>query len=45
MFSAEVSSTFKAIKHYLKQLYGKQNFTLMVTSYEVYDLFHKLHMK
>ena len=37
LFSIEKMSTFKAIKFHLKQSYDKQNLTLMVISYEIYE--------
>ena len=30
-------SSFKALKTHLKQLYDKQNLTLVIISYEIYE--------
>ena len=40
MFSIEIMSTFKAIKPHLK--YDKQNLTLVVISYEIYETRQRL---
>ena len=37
MFSIEIMSSFKAIKPHLKKAYDKQNLTLVVISYEIYE--------
>ena len=42
MFSIEIMSTFKAIKPNLKQSYDKQNLTLVVISYEIYETRRRL---
>ena len=36
-FSIEIMSTLETIKSSLKQPYDKQNLTLMVISYEIYE--------
>ena len=35
-------STFKAIKSHLKQSYDKQNLTLMIIAYEIYETRQRL---
>ena len=42
MFSFEIISSFKAIKPHLKQSYDKQNLTLVVISYEIYETRRRL---
>ena len=42
LFSNEKMSTFKVIKFHLKQSYDKQNLTLMVISYEIYETHQRL---
>ena len=42
MFSVEIMSSFKAIKTHLKLLYDKQNLTLVVISYEIYETRRRL---
>ena len=42
MFSIEMMSIFKAIKYHLKQSYDKQNLTLVVISYEIYETHQRL---
>ena len=42
MFSIEIMSTFKAIKPNLKESYDKQNLTLVVISYEIYETRRRL---
>ena len=42
MFSIEIISTFKAIDPHLKQSYDKQNLTLVVISYEIYETRRRL---
>ena len=51
MFFIEIMSTVNAIKCFLKESYDKQNLTVVVMSYEIYEmslakgLFHKFYMK
>ena len=42
MFSNETISTFKTDKSQLKQSYEKENLTLVVISYEVYETHQRL---
>ena len=42
MFLVEIMSTFKAIKSYIDRLYDKQNITLVVISYEIYQTRRRL---
>ena len=42
VFSIEIMSSFKAIKSHLKQSYDKQNLTLVVISYEIYETRQRL---
>ena len=42
VFSFEIMSTFKAIKLCLTQSYDKQNLTLVIISYEIYETRQRL---
>ena len=42
MFSVEIMSTLKMIKSSLKWSYDKQNLTLVVISYEIYETRQRL---
>ena len=44
-FLIEIMIILKAIKSHFKGSYNKQNLILVVISYEIYETFHKFHMK